>query len=123
MSSVINNDNHFHVYRGIEVQGNKWMELACEEAKVSAESVGCPFGAVIVQIDNDTQRVIRYWRNHNHVTEWNDPKAHAEVTAIRATCKDLGVFNLGKIDRDDPNLKLEKKGETSRCEIYSSAGV
>jgi len=109
------------IYRGIEVQGNKWMLMSCEEAKRGAETSGCPFGAVIVQIDDETGNVIRYWKNHNHVTEWIDPTAHAEVTAIRAVCKELGVFNLGKIEKDDPSLKLPQTGKTSHCEIYSSA--
>jgi len=109
------------IYRGIEVQGNKWMLMSCEEAKRGAETSGCPFGAVIVQIDDETGNVIRYWKNHNHVTEWIDPTAHAEVTAIRAVCKELGVFNLGKIDKADPSLKLPQTGKTSHCEIYSSA--
>ncbi len=109
------------IYRNIEVQGNKWMTMSCEEAKRGAETSGCPFGALIVQIDDESGKVIRYWLNHNHVTEWVDPTAHAEVTAIRAACQELGVFNLGHIDRDDPNLKLKQTGKTSHCEIYSSA--
>lgn len=109
------------VYRNIQVQGNKWMLMSCEEAKRGAETSGCPFGALIIQIDDESGRVIRYWLNHNHVTEWIDPTAHAEVTAIRTACKELGVFNLGKIDRDDPSLKLKQTGKTSHCEIYSSA--
>ena len=107
------------VYNGIELNYNKWMEMACEEGSISAQYGGGPFGAVIVQIDDETGEVIRYWRNHNHVTEWNDPTAHAEVTTIRAACKELGVFDLGVIHKNES--KLPQKGATSHCEIYSSA--
>lgn len=103
-------------YEGIEVGYNKWQKMACEEALLSAQHKGGPFGAVIVQIDDETGEVIRYWRNHNHVTEWNDPTAHAEVSTIRMACKELGVFDLGTIHKD--NTKLPQKGATSHCEIY-----
>ena len=106
------------MYKGIEVQGNQWVEMACDEARSSVEHKGGPFGAVVVQIDDETKEVIRYWRNHNHVVEWCDPTAHAEVTTIRAACQELGVFDLGKISKDNPNLKLPQKGATSHCEIY-----
>lgn len=109
------------VYRGVQVGGNKWMKLACDEARMSVENGGGPFGALILQIDDKSGKVIRYWRNHNHVTEWIDPTAHAEITAIRAACKNLGVFNLGKINKSDPNLKLSQPGKSSHCVIYSSA--
>ena len=109
------------VYRGIEVKGNKWMSMASDEARESVEHGGGPFGAVIVQVDDESGKVIRYWRNHNHVTEWVDPTAHAEVTTIRAVCRELGVLDLSKISKDDPKLKLPQEGKTSHCEIYSSA--
>jgi tRNA(Arg) A34 adenosine deaminase TadA len=107
------------VYDGIEVLSNKWMDMACEEAKISVRHKGGPFGAVIVQIDNETNKVLRYWRNHNHVTQWKDPTAHAEVTTIRSACKALGVFDLGCIKKN--KSKLHQDGKTSYCEIYSSA--
>jgi len=106
-------------YEGIEVKSNKWIELACEEARISVTAQGGPFGAIILQIDDETNEVIRYWKNHNHVTLWNDPTAHAEVMAIRAACKQLAVFNLGIIKKEE--AKLPQKGKTSHCEIYSSA--
>ncbi len=107
------------VYDGIEVQTDKWMNMACEEARKSVETGGGPFGAVILQIDDETNRIIRYWRNHNHVPIWNDPTAHAEVTTIRAACSQLGTFDLGKIEKG--KSKLPQKGKTSHCIIYSSA--
>ena len=103
-------------YDGIEVESNKWQKMACEEALISAQNKGGPFGAVIVQIDDENGEVIRYWRNHNHVTEWNDPTAHAEVSTIRVACKELGVFDLGTIHKE--KSKLPQKGVTSHCEIY-----
>jgi tRNA(Arg) A34 adenosine deaminase TadA len=107
------------VYDGIEVTANQWMRMASEEARISLESGGGPFGAVILQIDDETNEVIRYWRNHNHVPEWRDPTAHAEVTTIRAACRELGVFSLGSIKREE--AKLPQKGATSHTVIYSSA--
>ncbi|MCH7517628.1 MAG: nucleoside deaminase [Candidatus Dadabacteria bacterium] len=107
------------VYDGIEVQTDKWMNMACEEARKSVESGGGPFGAVILQIDDETNRIIRYWRNHNHVPLWKDPTAHAEVCTIRAACKQLGTFDLGTIKKGKSNLP--QKGKTSHCVLYSSA--
>jgi len=61
-----------------------------------ANKEGGPFGCVIVK--NDTI----VGRGNNKVTSTNDPTAHAEVTAIRDACKNLGTFQLND------------------CEIYSS---
>lgn len=107
------------IYEGIEVGDNQWQKMAGEEALLSVQHDGGPFGAVIVQIDDETGEVIRYWRNHNHVTEWNDPTAHAEVATIKMACQQLGVFDLGKIKKE--NSKLPQNGSTSHCEIYVNA--
>jgi tRNA(Arg) A34 adenosine deaminase TadA len=104
------------VYDGIEVSDNEWIKMACDEARRSVEAGGGPFGAVIVQIDDQTGNVLRYWRNHNHVPQWHDPTAHAEVSTIRAACKQLGVFNLGQISKTQ--TQLPQTGATSHCEIY-----
>ena len=57
---------------------------------------GGPFGAVIVKDGAIIGEAA------NQVTSTNDPTAHAEVLAIRAACKKLGVFDL------------------EGCEIYTS---
>ena len=49
---------------------------------------GGPFGCVIVKDD----QIIG--RGNNKVTSSNDPTAHAEVTAIRDACKNIGSFQL-----------------------------
>ena len=107
------------VYEGIEVGGNAWMEMASDVARQSIAAGGGPFGAVILQIDDQTGNVLRYWREHNHVPELKDPTAHAEVSAIRVACRDLGVFDLRTIRKSDS--KMKQTGDTSHCIIYSSA--
>ncbi len=57
---------------------------------------GGPFGCVIVKGDEIVGR------GNNKVICNNDPTAHAEITAIRDACKNLGTFQLND------------------CEIYSS---
>ncbi len=107
------------IYSGIEIKGDEWMKMACETAKNSVGQQGGPFGAVILQIDDATNRIFRYWCNHNQVTATNDPTAHAEVMTIRSACYSLGVFNLGCIKKDES--KLPQPGDVSHCIIYSSA--
>ncbi len=99
------------LYQGTQAEPNKWIEMACEEAKRSVEEGGGPFGAVLLQIGDETGMVIRLWRDYNRVTEYNDPTAHAEVMVIRAACRELGTYDLGSIGGDE---------ETSHCELYSS---
>ena len=78
-----------HTYKEILVKPNRWIEMACREAKNSVKVGGGPFGAVLLQIDDETDRVIRLWMDHNHVIEYIDPTAHAEVSVIRAACQEL----------------------------------
>jgi len=107
------------VYDGIEVKSNKWMQLANEVAHENQKKGGGPFGAVAVQIDDKTGRVIRYWQGYNHVVVWHDPTAHAEMVTIREASHDLGVFDLGHIRKEDS--RLPQPNEMSHIELYSSA--
>ncbi len=98
-------------YQGTQAEPNKWIAMACEEAKRSVEGGGGPFGAVLLQVGDETGTVIRRWMDHNRVTEFSDPTAHAEVMVIRAACRELGTYDLGSIAGDEG---------TSHCELYSS---
>ena len=75
---------------------NKFMLRAIELSIKSAETIGGPFGCVIVK-DN---KIIS--EGSNKVTSTNDPTAHAEIVAIREACLKLNTFNL------------------SGCELYST---
>ena len=74
----------------------KFMAKAIELSINSANTIGGPFGSVVVQ-DN---KIIS--EGSNKVTSLNDPTAHAEIVAIRNACQKLGTFNL------------------SGCEIYTT---
>ncbi|MBE9603015.1 nucleoside deaminase [Pedobacter sp. MC2016-24] len=52
------------------------------------ESIGGPFGAVIVKDG------VLVAGSGNKVTSTNDPTAHAEVSAIRLACEKLKTFDL-----------------------------
>lgn len=106
-------------YDKIQIQGNKWALLASQVAKEAIKHGGGPFGAVAVQIDDKTHKVIRYWLGYNHVVKWHDPSAHAEIVAIREAAKALGVFDLGHIKKEDS--KLPQGGAFSHVVLYSSA--
>ncbi|MFI2103960.1 nucleoside deaminase [Isoptericola sp. NPDC019693] len=64
------------------------LEQAVALAVDSVANAGGPFGAVVVTRDG---RVVE---GNNRVTQDNDPTAHAEVTAIRRACAELGTFDL-----------------------------
>ena len=75
---------------------NKFMLKAIELSIKSAETIGGPFGCIIVK-DN---KIIS--EGSNKVTSTNDPTAHGEIVAIRDACLKLNTFNL------------------SGCELYST---
>lgn len=64
------------------------MQRAIELSINSVRNGGGPFGAVIAR----EGEIIA--EGSNGVTIYNDPTAHAEVTAIRKACEKLGTFDL-----------------------------
>ncbi|MBG6235668.1 tRNA(Arg) A34 adenosine deaminase TadA [Pedobacter sp. CAN_A7] len=67
----------------------EFMRIAISLAEQNVlESIGGPFGAVVVK---DGQVVAQ---SGNLVTSSNDPTAHAEVSAIRLACAALQTFDL-----------------------------
>ena len=76
---------------------NEFMQEAINLSKKGMmNNDGGPFGCVVVKDD------VIVGRGCNMVTSTNDPTAHAEVTAIRDACKNLGTYQL------------------EGCEIYTS---
>lgn len=67
---------------------NSYLQRAIRLAEESATSGGGPFGALVVTADG------RVFEAGNRVTLDNDPTAHAEVSAIRKACHELGTFEL-----------------------------
>lgn len=66
-----------------------FLREAIELAVDNVESgLGGPFAAIVVE--NDTLLA----QGTNRVTTVRDPTAHAEITAIRAACKERGDFQL-----------------------------
>ena len=66
----------------------KWMEVALDEARRAVDDGEVPVGAVVVVDD----RIVG--RGHNRVESLADPTAHAEILAIGAACRSLGVPRL-----------------------------
>src|SRR5881409_3710482 len=70
------------------VTAEQFLAKSIELATANVLNSGGPFGAVIVTADG------RVFEGVNRVTASNDPTAHAEVTAIRNACTQLGTFDL-----------------------------
>ncbi|MFY0631322.1 MAG: nucleoside deaminase [Flavobacteriaceae bacterium] len=67
----------------------EFMSEAVQAAlKGMSNNEGGPFGCIVVK----NGEIIG--RGNNKVTSTNDPTAHAEVTAIRDACKNVGSFQL-----------------------------
>jgi guanine deaminase len=67
----------------------EFMRIAIEYSERNVlESLGGPFGAVVVK---DGEIIAA---SGNKVTSTNDPTAHAEVSAIRLACEKLNTFDL-----------------------------
>lgn len=70
-------------------QHQKFMKVAIQLSEQNVlESLGGPFGAVVVK----DGKILA--KSANMVTSENDPTAHAEVSAIRMACKTLNTFDL-----------------------------
>ena len=70
------------------VTAQDYLAKSIRLATANVLNSGGPFGAVIVTADGKT------FGGVNRVTATNDPTAHAEVTAIRRACSELGTFDL-----------------------------
>lgn len=66
----------------------QYLAHAIELATENVRNAGGPFGAVVVSADGQV------FEGVNRVTADLDPSAHAEVSAIRNACKQLGTFDL-----------------------------
>lgn len=66
----------------------EFMDLAARLSIENIDNGGGPFGAVIVKDGAVVATGV------NRVTASNDPTAHAEVSAIRTACRNLGTFKL-----------------------------
>ena len=66
----------------------EYLARAVDLATENVRDNGGPFGAIIVSADG------RVFEGVNRVTANLDPSAHAEVTAIRNACQQLGTFDL-----------------------------
>ena len=64
------------------------MKRSIELSRISVDSGGGPFGALITRKDEIISEGM------NRVTVNNDPTAHAEIVAIRAAAKKLNTFKL-----------------------------
>lgn len=71
-----------------QVEDEKWMQLAYEQAALAAEIGEIPVGAVIVS----QGKLIG--QGYNHPITLNDPTAHAEVIAIRQACQNINNYRL-----------------------------
>jgi guanine deaminase len=70
------------------VTAEQYLARAIRLATANVLNSGGPFGALVVTSDGRT------FDGVNRVTADNDPTAHAEVTAIRTACRELGTFDL-----------------------------
>jgi tRNA(Arg) A34 adenosine deaminase TadA len=68
----------------------RYMKQAMDEARFGIEQEhGGPFGAIVV--DKNGKSI---GKGHNMVLVLQDPTAHAEITAIRDACKNIGSYDL-----------------------------
>ncbi|WP_435749256.1 nucleoside deaminase [Microbacterium sp. PMB16] len=73
---------------GQQITPAEYLARAVALATDNVRNEGGPFGAIVVSADG------RVFEGVNRVTANLDPSAHAEVTAIRNACQQLGTFDL-----------------------------
>jgi len=66
----------------------EYMQLALEQARVSAEAGEVPIGALLVHEDKIVAR------SGNRTIRDNDPTAHAEIVVLRETAKAMNNYRL-----------------------------
>lgn len=71
------------------MEHEKCMQLAVQSALDGIQNGGGPFGAVIVDLNDNV-----IGTGHNQVVPACDPTAHAEVVCIRNACKSLNTHIL-----------------------------
>jgi guanine deaminase len=71
-----------------EMDHERWMKLAIEQAERSIALGQSPFGSVIVRRNELVAAA------HNEVWKTTDPSCHAEVNTIRKASAALGTINL-----------------------------
>ncbi|CAM5459059.1 tRNA-specific adenosine deaminase [Streptomyces spiroverticillatus] len=74
--------------KSIQELERTWMDEAIRIATTSVANGGGPFGALVAK-DGEIVAL-----GNNQVTANLDPTAHAEVSAMRAACKELNTFSL-----------------------------
>jgi len=70
------------------IEPTELMQLAIRAARLGIAAGQSPFGCAIARGD----AIIAV--AHNHVVEWIDITAHAEISAIRSACQQLGNIHL-----------------------------
>lgn len=73
---------------GVQDLEHAWLNEAITLATTSVAGGGGPFGALVVKDG------VVVASGNNQVTATLDPTAHAEVSVMRAACKQLGDFSL-----------------------------
>lgn len=77
----------------MNAEPNPFMQAALEEAEAAAGRGEVPVGAVVVDASGTILA-----RAGNRVLELRDPTAHAEILAIRESCRELGSERLVDCD-------------------------
>lgn len=91
--------SHYTQLRKVKVMKTNtdvlYLQQAIDRAVQSASNGGGPFGATLAGYSEERRKFFVFTDN-NHVTENNDPTAHAEVSVIRSASKYLQTFDLSE---------------------------